>query len=134
MLSPSLLQRRWLLVIAVSGFLVVALGAFAAHGLKPYLDVRAQNWFELATRYQMWHTLALLGAVGLLETGRGFRVAAWGWLIGMLLFCGSLYLMAVTGRTSLAWITPLGGTAFLVGWSGLLVASWRLTVSRSHQD
>lgn len=127
MLALSLYQRRWLLMIAVSGFLVVALGAFAAHGLKPYLDTRAQNWFELATRYQMWHTLALLGVLGLLEKGRSFRVAAWGWLVGMLLFSGSLYAMALTGNTSLAWITPLGGTAFLVGWLGLLAGAFTHT-------
>lgn len=54
-----LAQLRWLVAIATSGFLVVALGAFAAHGLQPHLTEQAQHWFELATRYQMWHTLAL---------------------------------------------------------------------------
>lgn len=72
-------QQRWLGLAAVSGFLVVALGAFAAHGLKPYLDERAQEWFKLATTYQMWHTLALFGlAATLIEKNKGFRLAAWG--------------------------------------------------------
>lgn len=114
-------QQRWLALVAVSGFLVVALGAFAAHGLKPHLDERAQEWFKLATTYQMWHTLALFGlAATLIEKNKGFRLAAWGWLIGLVLFSGSLYLMAVTGNTQLAFITPLGGLALLLGWLSLL--------------
>jgi uncharacterized membrane protein YgdD (TMEM256/DUF423 family) len=122
-----LLHRRWLLVAALLGFLAVALGAFAAHGLKPHLDDRAKGWFDLAVRYQMWHTLALLALSFVLNgLGRWFAVAAWGWLVGVLLFCGSLYAMALTGNTGLAWITPLGGTAFLVGWLGLLVGGLRL--------
>lgn len=119
-------QQRWLALVAVSGFLVIALGAFAAHGLKPYLDERAQEWFRLATTYQMWHTLALLGlAATLIEQSIWFRLAAWGWLVGMLLFSGSLYLMASTGDTRLAIITPMGGVALLLGWLGLLVGILR---------
>lgn len=119
-------QQRWLALVAVSGFLVVALGAFAAHGLKPFLDERAQEWFKLATTYQMWHTLALLGlATTWIEKNKGFRFAAWSWLAGTLLFSGSLYLMAITGDTRLAIITPLGGVALLLGWLGLLVGALR---------
>lgn len=115
-------QKRWLALVAVSGFLAVALGAFAAHGLKPYLDEQAQEWFKLATTYQMWHTLALLGlSATLIEQNKWFRLAAWSWLVGMLLFSGSLYLMAVTGNTGLAFITPLGGAALLLGWLSLFV-------------
>jgi uncharacterized membrane protein YgdD (TMEM256/DUF423 family) len=120
-------QKLWLVFVSISGFLVVALGAFAAHALQPYLDDKAHGWFELATRYQMWHTLALLGLVTtLLEKNSAFRLAAWAWAIGIVLFSGSLYLMAMTGQVALAWITPLGGTLFLIGWSSLLVGSFRL--------
>lgn len=123
-------QQRWLALVAVSGFLVVALGAFAAHGLKPYLDERAQEWFRLATTYQMWHTLALLGlAATLIEQSIWFRLAAWGWLVGMLLFAGSLYLMAVTANTGLAFITPLGGLALLLGWLSLFVGAFQRRAS-----
>lgn len=122
-------QQRWLAVVAISGFLAVTLGAFAAHGLKPYLDVRAQEWFKLATTYQMWHTLALLGlAATLIEQNKWFRLAAWGWLVGVLLFAGSLYLMAVTGNTGLAFITPLGGLALLLGWLSLFVGVIRSNI------
>lgn len=123
-------QRRWLALVAVSGFLAVALGAFAAHGLKPYLDERSQEWFKLATTYQMWHTLALLGlAATWLEKNKGFRFAAWGWLVGMLLFSGSLYLMASTGDTRLAIITPIGGLVLLLGWLSLFVGVVRGRIS-----
>lgn len=122
-------QQRWLAVVAISGFLAVTLGAFAAHGLKPHLDVRAQEWFKLATTYQMWHTLALLGlAATLIEQNKWFRLAAWGWLVGLLLFAGSLYLMAVTGNTGLAFITPLGGLALLLGWLSLFVGVIRSNI------
>lgn len=123
-------QQRWLALVAVSGFLAVALGAFAAHGLKPYLDERAQEWFKLATTYQMWHTLALLGlATTWIEKNKGFRFAAWSWLAGMLLFSGSLYLMALTGNTRLAFITPLGGLALLFGWLSLFFGAFRRRAS-----
>ena len=123
-------QQRWLAIAAVNGFLVVALGAFAAHGLKPYLDERAQEWFKLATTYQMWHTLALLGlSATLIEQNKGFRLAAWGWLVGTLLFSGSLYLMAVTANTRLAFITPIGGLALLLGWLSLFVGVVRGRIS-----
>lgn len=119
-------QTNWLLITAISGFLAVALGAFAAHGLKPHLDERAQQWFQLATSYQLWHTLALLALVTtVLERNRWFSLAAFGWLLGMLLFCGSLYLMAITGNTKLAFITPIGGAALLTGWLGLAVGAMK---------
>lgn len=119
-------QTNWLLITAISGFLAVALGALAAHGLKPHLDERAQQWFQLATSYQLWHTLALLALVTtVLERNRWFSLAAFGWLLGMLLFCGSLYLMAITGNTKLAFITPIGGAALLTGWLGLAVGAMK---------
>lgn len=119
-------QTNWLLITAISGFLAVALGAFAAHGLKPHLDERAQQWLQLATSYQLWHTLALLALVTtVLERNRWFSLAAFGWLLGMLLFCGSLYLMAITGNTKLAFITPIGGAALLTGWLGLAVGAMK---------
>lgn len=119
-------QQNWLIVIALSGFITVSLGAFAAHGLKPYLDERAQDWFKLATQYQMWHTLALLALVPLLEHDRWFRACAYGWLVGMVLFAGSLYVMALTGITRLGIITPIGGTALLFGWLSLALGASRL--------
>lgn len=125
-------QHNWLMITAICGFLAVAIGAFAAHGLKPYLDERTQEWFKLATSYQMFHTLALLALVPtLLERGRWFNVSAYGWLIGMILFAGSLYTMAITGNTRIAMVTPIGGTALLIGWLSLLIGAWKLKKAKS---
>ncbi len=109
---------------AVLGFLSVACGAFAAHGLKEHLDERGLALFETAARYQMYHALALV-AVGLLargsRSGRALCVAGWSFLAGILLFSGSLYALALSGVRWLGAITPFGGVLFLVGWAALAV-------------
>jgi uncharacterized membrane protein YgdD (TMEM256/DUF423 family) len=124
-------SRFWLSAAAANGLIAVAMGAFAAHGLKGRLSADALGWVKTAAEYQMSHGLALL-AVALLGPGRitgALRAAAAGFLIGIVLFSGSLYLLALTGWRGFAWITPLGGTAFLIGWALLL---WHaLTKSRS---
>ena len=99
--------------------LSVALGAFGAHALKAVLDSRAQGWFQTAVQYQTTHSLAILacGIILILAPGaKGFGKAAWAFTAGIMLFSGSLYLMAATGQTKLGMITPLGGAAFLLGW------------------
>jgi uncharacterized membrane protein YgdD (TMEM256/DUF423 family) len=112
----------WLRIGAISAGLAVAAGAFGAHALEGKLEPRAKEVFETAARYQMFHALALL-AVGLLvlrtRTGRGLDVAGWGFLVGTILFSGSLYMLALTGIRWLGAITPLGGVGFLVGWTAL---------------
>jgi uncharacterized membrane protein YgdD (TMEM256/DUF423 family) len=116
--------KFWLISAAVSGFLSVALGAFGAHSLKNVLDEYGKSIYEKAVIYQMFHTLALL-AVGLMQhlsKESSFSIAGWGFLIGILLFSGTLYLLAVSGIKWLGAITPLGGIAFLVGWVSLLLS------------
>ncbi|MEK7729741.1 MAG: DUF423 domain-containing protein [candidate division KSB1 bacterium] len=108
----------WLLIAALSGFLVVALGAFGAHGLKNVLDSYGREIYEKAVLYQMFHTLALL-AVGILQRQHETpALAPVGclFLLGMILFCGSLYALALTGMKWLGAVTPFGGLAFLSGW------------------
>ena len=112
---------------ALSGFLAVLAGAFGAHALRNRLAPDLLAIFETAARYQMYHALALIGAVWV-----GFRsptpLAAWaGWLFvtGTVLFSGSLYALALTGVRWLGAITPLGGAAFLAGWACLAVAAWK---------
>lgn len=117
----------WLQVGAVWGFLAVALGAFGAHGLRDRLNELGQSAnFQTATHYHMYCALALL-AVGLLgrfgQTGTSLAVAGWSFLIGSLIFSGTLYLMGVTGQKWLGAITPIGGVAILVGWAALAVAA-----------
>ncbi len=119
--------RLSLIIAAVSGMLAVALGAFAAHALRSQLSERFYDIWETAVQYQMFHTLGLL-AVGILLERRNcmaLRLAAWLFSGGMLLFCGSLYTLALTGITTLGMITPLGGCLFLAGWLMLALAVCR---------
>jgi uncharacterized membrane protein YgdD (TMEM256/DUF423 family) len=113
---------NWLRLGAILGGLAVAGGAFAAHGLEDRLDERGLTLFETAARYQMYHALALV-AVGLLagsdRAGRALGVAGWSFSLGVLLFSGSRYALALSGVRWLGAITPIGGVLFLVGWAAL---------------
>ncbi len=115
--------KVWLLSGAIFGFLSVALGAFGAHSLKNVLDAYGKSIYEKAVLYQMFHALVLFG-VGLLQhlfKETSFSLAGWGFTVGILLFSGSLYLLAVTGLKWLGAITPIGGLSFLFGWGSLII-------------
>ena len=112
---------NFIVVGAISGCAVVLLGAFGAHGLKDILDAYGKSIFEKAVLYQMFHTLSIL-IIGLLEKvmpGDQLQMVGWTFLIGMIIFCGSLYLLAITGMKSLGMITPIGGILFIIGWAML---------------
>ncbi|MFD3000975.1 DUF423 domain-containing protein [Pontibacter toksunensis] len=118
-------QKTILLIATVFGALTVAIGAFGAHALGPMLrETNRVDTFETAVKYQMYHTLALL-AVGLLlfrVEHPALQVAAWCFFLGILIFSGSLYTLCITGITWLGAITPIGGTAMIVGWGALFYA------------
>ena len=122
MMSP----RIALLVAAFALFVAVAAGAFGAHTLAKQVGPERIAVWQTAVQYQAWHGLALFG-VGLLmrmsPTLRGLAVAAWCFVAGIVMFSGSLYLLAATGVTSLGIVTPVGGIAFLAGWATL---AWAL--------
>ncbi len=121
------MARFFVGVAGALGALGVAAGAFAAHGLRAHLAPRMLEVFETGARYQMYHALALL-AVGLLLTRRShsaLTVAGWLFAAGVVLFSGSLYLLAVTGARWLGAITPAGGLAFIAGWLMLAWGGWR---------
>jgi len=121
--------RGFLMLAAFFGFTGVALGAFAAHGLKNRLSAEYLAIFHTGVTYQLVHALALL-AVALLATQIPGRLATWAgasFAIGILLFSGSLYLLALTGFSKLGIVTPFGGLAFLAGWLCLGLAAWRLS-------
>jgi uncharacterized membrane protein YgdD (TMEM256/DUF423 family) len=104
---------------AVFGFLGVALGAFGAHALKTRLSPEMLGIFEVGVRYQMYHALALL-AVGLVAMSRPaalLTAAGIAFAVGIAIFSGSLYVLALTETRWLGAITPLGGLGFLVGWA-----------------
>lgn len=114
---------------ALSGFLTVALGAFAAHGLSATLDARALEVFRTGVDYQGLHTLVLLALAALqgrTSTLKGVTAVFWALVVGMGLFCGSLYALAVTGIGTLGVITPVGGVCLLVGWIALARLAWRM--------
>ncbi len=121
------MDRLFVVLGAQSAFLAVALGAFAAHGLRGRLAPDMLLTFETGARYHMYHALGLL-AVGWAATrwpGTTVAVAGWLFVAGTVIFSGSLYLLGVTGQRWLGAITPLGGAAFLAGWLALAAAAWR---------
>jgi uncharacterized membrane protein YgdD (TMEM256/DUF423 family) len=106
----------------------VALGAFGAHALRERLDERMLANFETGARYQMYHALALLAvawAASRFSTSQLPVYAGWLFVVGIILFSGSLYLMAFTGQRWLGAVTPLGGVAFLAGWVCLIIPAVR---------
>ena len=111
------MNRTWIGIAAINGGLAVIAGAFAAHGLRAHLSADALSVFETGARYHMYHALAMALAA-LIPAPR----AAIAFLAGIILFSGSLYLLALTGVTLLGAITPLGGLCFIAGW-GLLAWS-----------
>ena len=113
---------------AASAFIAVALGAFAAHGLKARLGADLLAAFETGVRYQMFHALALLAVAWACTRWPGALVTASGWLFvaGTVLFSGSLYALALSGMRGLGIVTPFGGLAFLAGWLCLAWTVWRV--------
>ncbi|MEO5825046.1 MAG: DUF423 domain-containing protein [Gemmatimonadales bacterium] len=112
---------------AVFALIAVAAGAFGAHALRSRLEPRDLEIFETAVRYQMYHAFALFVAAALLQRGlTQAGTAAWAFVAGIALFSGSLYLMVSTGARWLGAVTPLGGVAFLAGWTLIALAARRL--------
>ncbi len=112
---------RWVKTAALLGALAVILGAFGAHALEQRLSERALEVWQTANRYHFFHVLALLG-LGIWEGlgGRGARAAALAWLLGIAVFCGGLYLYALTGIKLGAMLAPVGGLSLAAGWLALL--------------
>ena len=109
---------------SMSGLIAVAAGAFGAHALRARLSPDYLAVFETAARYQMYHALALLAAAWAATRWPGALVHWAGWLfvVGTVLFSGSLYALALTGTRWLGAITPVGGLALLAGWLCLAVS------------
>jgi uncharacterized membrane protein YgdD (TMEM256/DUF423 family) len=121
-------MNTWLLIAAINGFLAVAAGAFGAHALQSQLDLQALQTFETGARYHMYHTLALgLAAFAIRgAAARAARITAALFLAGIVLFSGSLYILAITRLRALGIVTPFGGLAFLAGWAMLGYAALKL--------
>ena len=123
------MSRIFLAIAAIFGGLSVAAGAFATHALKERLSERSLEIFETGARYQMYHALALVLVALLIRiSGEQFSqpaliAAGWNFIIGILIFSGSLYALSLTGIKTIGAITPLGGAAFIAGWGALAIAA-----------
>lgn len=122
------MTRIFLMIASALGGISVILGAFATHSLKDTLSERALEIWETGTKYQMYHALALILVALLLSRlsteSTALVVAGYAFIIGVLLFSGSLYALSLSGIKWLGAITPLGGVAFIIGWSCLALAAW----------
>lgn len=115
------MSARILMIGAIVAGIGVAAGAFGAHGLRPILSEKMMAVFETGVRYHLVHALAMLIA-GLSASWfqqKIFLKAGWSFLIGIFLFSGSLFTMALTDMRALGMLTPLGGLAFIIGWGCL---------------
>jgi uncharacterized membrane protein YgdD (TMEM256/DUF423 family) len=116
------MDRFFFLSGAVAAFIAVALGAFGAHSLKTKLSADMLNIFEIGVRYQMYHALGLI-AVAWATTrwpDANLNAAGWAFIVGIVVFSGSLYFLSATDIRWLGAITPIGGLAFLIGWAILI--------------
>jgi uncharacterized membrane protein YgdD (TMEM256/DUF423 family) len=123
-------MNRWLFVGAVNGFLAVAAGAFAAHGLEPRVAPRLLEIFQTGAHYHLAHAIALVGISFVRGPGAGrANLAGWLFTAGIVLFSGSLYFLVLANSTALVLLTPLGGVSFLAGWVMLALAALKRTSS-----
>ncbi|ACJ30300.1 MULTISPECIES: DUF423 domain-containing protein [Shewanella] len=121
------MRSGFLLLAALSGFMAVALGAFGAHGLKNVASAEMIAIFNLGVEYQFYHTFALIvvAFAGHWLKSRLLDWAGYLFMLGIVLFSGSLYLYALLGTKWTGPVTPLGGVCFLLGWLFIAVAVWR---------
>lgn len=122
------MERTMLIAGAVAGLLAVALGAFGAHALRPHFEAHPEleSTFRTAVSYHFYHALALVGtawAVG--RFGGTAGAAGIAFIVGILLFSGSLYLLALSGVRTWGAVAPIGGVAFIIGWGLLAWAGLR---------
>ncbi len=122
------MANTFLTLAAASGLLAVAFGAFGAHALRNRLDTYAMDIFETAVQYQFYHSLALLcvGLLALHQPGMALlKSSGWLFVVGIVIFSGSLYLLSLSGLRWLGAVTPVGGLALIAGWACLAAAGWK---------
>ncbi len=121
------MTSTFIVLAAINGFLGVALGAFAAHSLAAYFSdkPRLEANFKTGVQYHFYHALAIFGVALASKqfTSSLIPLSGWLFLLGIILFSGSLYVLSLTGKRWLGAITPLGGLAFLAGWVCLAIGA-----------
>jgi len=124
------MTQIFLSLAAILGGLSVAAGAFGSHALRERMSERSLEIFEVGTRYQMYHALALLVVALLLSRIESppptLLASGWLFIIGSVIFSGSLYALSLSGVKSLGAIAPIGGAALIAGWGALAFAAWSL--------
>lgn len=120
-------QKLFFIIGSLFGFLAVAAGAFGSHLLKQKLSPDMLVIFEVGVRYQMYHALALIAVAFayLLFQSSLLNIAGWSFIVGIVLFSGSLYTLALTGIRSFGAITPFGGVLYLIGWLCLALTAFK---------
>lgn len=121
-------QKQTLLVASALGVLAVSLGAFGAHALKSLLVANGRlDTYELAVRYHFYHTLAMLAVAILMDkySVSGLRLSALLFLIGTILFSGSLYAVCLLNISKIAIVTPFGGVFLIAGWASVFISILR---------
>lgn len=125
------IYKLQILIVAILGAIAVVLGAFSAHGLSDKISLEQMQVFETAVKYHFYHTIAAFMTI---VSGKAFKldtsISAWLFLGGILLFSGSLYILAIqdylgVSLGQLGIITPIGGFGFILGWVTLFVSFWR---------
>ncbi len=119
------MESTFIVIASICGFVAVALGAFGAHSLAAYFKDKPnmEANFKTGVQYHFYHTMALLGVAWATAGWPSSLIplAGWFFVLGIILFSGSLYVMSLTGKRWLGAITPLGGLAFLAGWALLAI-------------
>ncbi|RHX87797.1 DUF423 domain-containing protein [Leptospira stimsonii] len=124
-------QKTILILSSISGFLAVAIGAFGAHALKPYLTPEMIVIYETGNKYHLIHSIPplILAITGYVQSSRFALISSILYLAGIFIFSGSLYLLAITGIRVLGAITPIGGISFLLAWAFL---GWSALSQKNH--
>lgn len=122
-------KTLWLRITAFSGALAIMLGAFGAHGLKESISAEMLVIFETGVKYHFYHTLALLGLLAMSRENvlpKPLPAICLTWLIGIIIFSGSLYVLSISGIRWLGAITPIGGVAMIIGWLWLALSARKI--------
>lgn len=121
------MDKLFLMIGAISGALAVTLGAFGAHALRQRLSAQLLDTFEIGVRYEIYHAFAIFVVAFALTRWNSplLTYAGWAFVVGTIIFSGSLYLLALTDTRWLGAITPIGGVAFIAGWVLLAVGVWQ---------
>lgn len=117
-------------------FLGVAFGAFGAHGLKTMISPELLAVYQTGVTYQMWHAFGLIAIALMQKHDAQSKLLKWAgalMFLGIVLFSGSLYLLAILNLPALGAITPIGGVSFLIAWSLLIIFSGKKSTHRQHK-